>query len=98
MEELKLINSQNFEEKVKEYSGKIVSIKYFDYNKGDSVVENVVLGDLNTTHLNVITAYNNELIAKGLARSAVECFYSEKNDELIGNSDYKIDSGFTIKR
>jgi len=98
MEKSNVIESELSKEKVDQYRGKIVSVKYFNENRGESVIEQVVIGGLNQTHLRVISVFDSSFIEMDLGIPKVECFFSELNNELVVNSGYEKEYSFVVKK
>ena len=97
MENSNLSNSTDLKNKFSKYAGKIVFIKYYDPNKNESIIKQVVISSEvsnMTTHLPVCFAFNNNLLQMGLAMPMIEEIWFEENYDVnvIYSSETKIET------
>ena len=78
-------NDKNFLERVGAYIGKIVTVKYYDKNRGETIIECLAVSEITPTHIMMITTYDGTLGLIGLAKSKIESIYFEQKNELIEN-------------
>lgn len=81
-------NNNEFEKRVEGYIGKIVTVKYYDKNRGGTIIERLAVSEITPTHIMMITTYGGTLGLIGLAKSKIESIYSEQQNELIENPNY----------
>ncbi len=89
-------NDKKFLERVGEYIGKIVIVKYYDPNNKETKTERLAVSKITPSHIEMIMAYGDVLGIIGLAIPKIECIYSELNNDMIENPNYTPETGMKL--